>query len=69
MFLFPNLAKGILATLISAEEQGSPLTLDEAHRRWGQRSTWEDLVDSGYVQRLPEAVTVTERGRQWYNGH
>ncbi len=69
MFLFPEIAKDILRELILAEEQKSPLTLEEANRRWGKGSTWEDLVDTGYIRRLPEAVTVTEQGRQWYNSH
>jgi len=68
MFLHPKIAKEILKTLIDAENNKKPLTLKEAFQRWGSGSTWEDLVDSGYIQRFPEAVTVTLRGLNWYNG-
>lgn len=68
MFIHPNIAKEILKTLIDAETGGKPLTLKEALEKWGNGSTWEDLVDSGYIQRFPEAVTVTLRGLDWYNG-
>ena len=67
--LFPNIAADILETLMEAEEKKKPITLAEALRRWGQASTWEDLVDGGYIYRRQEAVTVTEYGKKWRMAH
>lgn len=66
MFLHPDIAKKILAELIEAEENGRPLTLDQALEKWGKGSTWEDLVDERFVLRYPDKVTVTDQGRQWF---
>lgn len=63
--LFPKSAIDCLVTLIAAQEAGSPMSLKEAIDLWGRGSTWEDLVDSGFISRMPEAVTVTERGQAW----
>ncbi|MFC1609026.1 hypothetical protein ACFL2R_02055 [Patescibacteria group bacterium] len=60
-----DIGKGILITLIAAEKGGNPIKLDDALNRWGSGSTWEGLVDNGYVQRYPEAVTATDRGKEW----
>lgn len=63
---FPHIARDILTTLILAEDAGKPLTLAEAQEKWKQGSTWEDLVDSDFISLMPDAVTVTERGKAWY---
>jgi hypothetical protein len=66
--LFPNYARNILGKLIKAETNGSPISLQSALTEWGNGSTWEDLVDGGYVLRSREmGVTVTILGREYYN--
>jgi hypothetical protein len=65
MFLFPEIAKTILSKLDTAQKAGKPITLAAAMAKWGNGSTWEDLVDQGFVCRLPEAVTVTQSGLKW----
>jgi hypothetical protein len=64
VFAFPDFARKILERLHKAEQRGSPMSLPEARRIWNG-STWDDLMDCGYISRLPSAVTVTERGLQW----
>lgn len=63
--MFPDIAKGILRELLGAEEARKPITLAAALKKWGNGSTWEDLVDGGYVYRTPEAVTVTPIGKKY----
>ncbi len=63
--LLPGVAKNILQQLLTAEEQGQPITLEEALKEWGSGSTWEDLVDGAYIYRTQQAVTVTQRGKDY----
>ena len=64
---FPVIAREILATLMRAEANGKPISLQSTLDMWGRGSTWEDLVDGGYVHRSVETgVTVTDRGRARY---
>ena len=63
--IFPEIAKEILQELKNAESQGNPITLKEALENWGNGSTWKDIVDRGYISRLPKAVTVTSSGLKW----
>lgn len=68
MFLFPELARNILGQIITAEDKGKPIPLEVAVSWWGNCSTWEDLVDGGYVYRSRETgVTVTAIGRAYHD--
>ena len=67
--LYPYLTKRIFTTLLAAEKNKKPIPLDEARKLWGKGSTWDDLVAGGYIQRTPEAVTVTKRGKGWLENH
>ena len=66
MFIFPQHAKDILGELIEAENQHVKMSLAEAMEKWGKGSTWEDLVDSGYISRMPDSVTATPDGKKWH---
>ena len=62
---FPDLVKRMVRTLNTAMVNGRPLTLDRAMGYWGNGSIWQDLVDSGFIHQTPEAVTVTDSGKNW----
>jgi len=68
--LFPQVAREILDILIEAENEGRPITLEYADRRWGDWSTWEELINGGYIERWSnKGVLVTEGGRAWLKEH
>ena len=60
-----HVKKNILILLITAEKSGKPIALQKALAIWGDGSAWESLVDSGYIYRHRDAVTVTETGKSW----
>ena len=59
---FPVIAREILATLMRAEANGKPISLQSTLDMWGRGSTWEDLVDGGYVHR---SVETGGHNRPW----
>ncbi len=65
MFTPSSAKRNILVALITAEESGTPVKLDSALKKWGNGSAWESVADCGYVNRYPEAVTVTASGKEW----
>ena len=67
MFVFPGIAKDILQVILEAQDAGKPIALRDALKRWGNGSTWEDLVDGGYIYRREDGgVFATQLGRSWY---
>ena len=67
--LFPQIAKDMLKVLIEAQDTGKPIPLANAIQRWSNGSTWEDLVDGGYIERWSDGVLVTKSGRIWFAEH
>jgi|GEM_PF-3676230 hypothetical protein len=63
--MIPEVENSILEAILTASFRKKPIPLNEAVRRWGGGSSWEDLIDSGRISR-EDTVRVTNLGLEWY---
>jgi hypothetical protein len=61
-----QIAKAILQALLQAQENGGPLPLAEALKRWCNCPTWFELVDKDHVEHANGSACITPSGRVWY---